>query len=169
MTRLYKTASAAIAAFILVAGASAASAQTFSNAGEAVTARGVLEQNVLNPNGPDLKTFCSLEVYGQVASDGSTIEFTGYEGTALSGPLACDDSLDFPIVVTPLDFSTVELDQFVVGTRNGPCFADDYPLAYNANGEVEFDGVLFGSPAICSALGNLAVTSDVNGDPILIQ
>lgn len=168
MARLYKTASAAIAAFILVAGASAASAQTFSNAGEAVTARGNLIQNVQNPNGPNLQTECSLEVYGQVAADGSSINFTSYQGTAVSGPLACDNSLDFPIVVTAVDFSTVNLSQFVVGTRNGPCAEDNYQLAYSGN-EVVFDGVLFGSPPICSALGNLALTSNVNGDPILIQ
>jgi hypothetical protein len=168
MTRLYTLASAAVAAFALVAGASAASAQTFSNGGEAVTARGTLVQNVLNPGGPDLTTICELEVFGSVASNGSSMTFTSYQGTAISGPLACDDSLDFPIVVTALDSDTVSLSQFVVGTRNGPCFEDNYPLGYNANGEVEFDGVLFGSPAICSAEGALAVTSDVDSDPVVI-
>ena len=88
MTHLNKMA-VTIASLALIAGASTASAQSLSQGGQLVTAEGALTQNVLNPGGPDLTTVCAVEIYGQVATDGSNITFDDYSGTNVSGgPLA---------------------------------------------------------------------------------
>ncbi len=162
MTHLYKAAAAAIASFALLAGASAASAQTtygFTQAGEAVTASGQLIQFVNVPG--VIQTTCNVDIHGTVASDGQSITFDSYDGVNADGVgnLACNDSLTFPIIVTAPTASSISLDEFLVGTRGGPCFEEDYGLAYSGN-VATFSGAYFGDPAICRASGSITLTTD---------
>jgi len=164
---------AAFAALILATGASAASAQTFTQTGQAVTASGTLVQNIRNPAEPteDYETHCAVQLFGEVASDGSNIVFTSYVGTNVNaGPLDCQDSITFPIEVTPSGFNQINLDQFVVGTRFIACEEADYKLAYSA-GVATFDGQWFGQPPldICKASGTLTIRADSNNQLVLIQ
>lgn len=159
----------AMASVALFAGASAASAQSygFTQAGQAVTASGVLVQFV---NAPGVEeTTCAVNIYGDVAADGQSIIFTSYDGTRISGgDLACDNSLDFPIVVTAPTASQINMDQFVVGTRASPCQENNYRLNYAGN-VATFTGAWFGVPApICRANGSMTLTTDAGGLPITI-
>ncbi len=170
MTYLYKAAAAAVASLALMAGASAASAQTlgFNQAGQAVTASGQLIQNVAASG--VIQTTCNVDIYGTVAADGSSIVFDGYDGVRApgnNGNLACNDSLDFPIVVTASTASQINLDQFVVGTRAGPCQENNYKLAYSGN-TATFSGNPFGIGGLCSAAGSLTLTADSNGAAVNI-
>lgn len=170
MTHLYKAAAAAVASLALMAGASAASAQTlgFNQAGQAVTASGQLTQFV-NTTGV-IETVCNVDIYGTVAADGSSIVFDDYDGVRApgnNGNLACNDSLDFPIVVTASAANQINLDQFVVGTRAGPCQENNYKLAYSGN-TATFSDAYFGAPAICRASGSLTLTADSNGAAVNI-
>ena len=172
MTRIHKTA-AAFAALLLAAGASAASAQTFTQGGQAVTASGTLVQNIRNPANPaaDYETHCAVQLFGTVASDGSNIVFTSYTGANVNaGPLDCQDSITFPIEVTPQGFNNIELDQFIVGTRFFACEEYGYNLAYSS-GVATFDGQWFGEPPydICKAEGTLTIRANSNNHLVLIQ
>lgn len=172
MNRMYKTASAAIASLILVAGASAASAQDFGfnqTQGTAVIATGQLVQFVDFPG--VVQTVCNVTINGTVGPDGESIVFNSYTGAQApgdSGNLACDDSLFFPIEVTATSLTEISLDVFEVGTRGGPCFEEDYRLAYdNDTNKATFDGQFFGQPdAICRASGSLTLTA--GGQPVQI-
>ena len=168
MTLLQKI-TLATASLALLSGASAASAQTygFNRAGQAVTASGQLIQFVAAPG--VVETTCAVDIYGTVAADGKSITFDSYDGVKVSGgDLACDQSLDFPIVVTASNASQINLDQFVVGTRAGPCQAANYKLAYAGN-TATFSGAYFGVPSpICRASGSLALTTDVGGNAVNI-
>lgn len=170
MTHLYKTAAAAVASIALMAGASAASAQSlgFNQAGQAVTASGQLIQNVTAPG--VIQTVCNVDIYGTVAADGSNIVFDAYDGVQAPGDggnLACSDSLDFPIVVTASAANQINLDQFVVGTRAGPCQENNYKLAYSGN-TATFSGQPFGIGGLCNASGSLTLTRDSNGAAVNI-
>lgn len=170
MTHLYKAAAAAVASIALMAGASAASAQSlgFNQAGQNVTASGQLIQFV-NTTGVE-ETVCNVDIYGTVAADGSSIVFEEYDGEQAPGDdgnLACNDSLIFPIVVTASAANQINLDQFIVGTRAGPCQETNYKLAYAGN-TATFSGAYFGSPAICRASGSLTLTRDSNGAAVNI-
>ena len=170
MTHLYKAAAAAVASLALMAGASTASAQTlgFNQAGQAVTASGQLIQNVSYPG--VIQTTCNVSIYGTVAADGKSIVFDDYDGVQAPGDggnLACGDSLEFPIKVTASAANQINLDQFKVGTRGGPCNATNYKMAYAGN-TATFDGAYFGSPAICRASGSLTLTRDSNGAAVNI-
>lgn len=169
MNRMSKMASAAVASFILVTGASAASAASFNQpAGTAVTARGQLIQYVNVPG--VVETTCNVAIHGVVDANGSTITFNSYEGAKAAGNpgnLACDESLTFPIVATP-SAGQISLDVFEVGTRGGPCIEEDYALSYSGN-TANFNGQYFGNPPICRASGSLALTTDVGNNPVLIQ
>lgn len=177
MTHLYKTAAAAIASLALLAGASAASAQSYrfnvpggglSN-GTPVTAEGTLIQNVFAP-GID-ETTCHVILSGTVTGGGNSLTFTEYEGERISGgDLACDDSLDFPIVVTAPNATTISLDQFVVGTREGPCQENGFQMRYEGvnDNEAFFDARTFGIGDLCYADGSLAVTTDSNAPVIIV-
>nr|WP_314524789.1 hypothetical protein [uncultured Brevundimonas sp.] len=163
MIRLYKAAAAAVASIALMAGASAASAQSlgFNQAGQNVTASGTLIQFVNYPGVQE--TTCAVNIYGQVATDGKSITFTSYDGTRVSGgDLACDGSLNFPIVATATNANQINLDQFIVGTRGGFCDTRNYKLAYSGN-TATFNGQYFGSLGICKASGDISLTTDSNG------
>jgi hypothetical protein len=169
MTSIQKMA-AAIASLALVAGASAASAQSlgFNQAGQAVTASGQLIQNVAFPG--VIQTTCNVDIYGAVAADGKSIVFDGYDGVQAPGDggnLACSDSLDFPIVVTASAANQINLDQFVVGTRAGPCQETNYKLAYSGS-TATFSGQPFGVGGACNASGSLTLTRDSNGAAVNI-
>lgn len=171
MTHLYKAAAAALASFALLAGASAASAQTFNQpAGTAVTAHGVLTQNIQDPSNPtdDYTTLCEVSIHGEVDPGAGSITFTNYEGVNLGGPVACDGSLTFDIVVTPFGTSQINMDIFEVDTRFFLCTENDYKLAYSGN-TASFPGEWFGNPALCYVSGNLTLTTDVGNNPVLIQ
>ena len=170
MTYLYKAAAAAVASLALMAGASAASAQTlgFNQAGQNVTASGQLIQNVAASG--VIQTTCNVDIYGTVAADGSSIVFDSYDGVQAPGDggnLACNNSLDFPIVVTATAASQINLDQFVVGTRAGPCQENNYKLAYSGN-TATFSGQPFGISGLCNAAGSLTLTADSNGAAVNI-
>lgn len=161
---------AAIAALALMAGASAASAQTygFTQAGQAVTASGQLIQNVDYPGVE--QTVCDVQIFGVVAADGQSIQFNSYVGTQAPGDqgnLACGDSLEFPIKVTALNANTINLDKFVVGTRAGPCQEANFEMPYASN-VATFPGA-FGIGALCSAEGTLTLKTNVGNNPVLIQ
>lgn len=175
MTHLYKTASAAIASLLLVASASAASAQAFGfnkTEGTAVVATGQLIQFVNAPG--VIQTVCNVTINGVVGpntagANGDSIIFNSYTGVQVPGDpgnLACDDSLFFPIEVTATSLTEISLDVFEVGTRGGPCFEENYPLAY-ASGAATFNGQFFGDPDICRASGTLNLTA--GGQPVLIE
>ena len=161
MTHLYKAAAAAVASLSLMAGASAASAQSYGfnqPQGAPVQAEGTLIQNVFAP-GID-ETTCHVTLFGTVTDGGDTLTFTSYEGERVSGgDLACNNSLDFPIVVTASTANQITLDQFVVGTREGPCQEDGFDMRYVAN-EAYFDARTFGVSGLCYADGSLAVTAN---------
>lgn len=170
MTHLYKAAAAAVASIALMAGASAASAQSlgFNQAGQNVTASGQLIQFV-DATGVE-ETVCNVDIYGTVAANGTSIVFDAYDGVQAPGDdgnLACNDSLDFPIVVTASAANQINLDQFVVGTRAGPCQENNYKLAYSGN-TATFDGQPFGIGDLCRASGSLTLTRDSNGAAVNI-
>ncbi len=170
MTHLYKAAAAAVASLALLAGASTASAQSlgFNQAGQAITASGQLIQNVAFPG--VIQTVCNVDIYGTVAADGSSIVFDAYDGVQAPGDggnLACSDSLEFPIVVTASTASQINLDQFIVGTRAGPCQEANYKLAYALN-TATFSGQPFGVNDVCNASGSLTLTRDSNGAAVNI-
>lgn len=166
MTSIQKLA-AAVASLALIAGASAASAQSYGfnqSQGTPIQAAGTLIQNVFFP-GVD-ETTCSVTLFGSVTDGGDTITFTSYEGERISGgDLACDDSLDFPIVVTAPNATTISLDQFVVGTRARPCQEDNFEMRYVGN-QAYFDARTFGLGGLCYADGSLSVTA--NGSAVNI-
>ncbi|WP_341022547.1 hypothetical protein [Brevundimonas diminuta] len=173
MTSIQKMA-AAIASLALIAGASAASAQSYSfnqPAGTAVTATGQLIQFVNYPGVEE--TVCNVQIFGTVGAGGETIVFNSYNGVQAPGDdgnLACGDSLNFPIEVTPASLSEIVLDEFIVGTRGGDCEEFDYALAYNnTTGTATFDGDWFGASGICRAGGELALRTNVGNNPVLIQ
>lgn len=171
MTHLYKAAAAAVASIALMAGASAASAQSlgFNQAGQNVTASGQLIQFVNYPG--VIETVCNVDIYGTVATDGSSIVFDAYDGVQAPGDggnLACNNSLQFPITVTASSASQINLDEFIVGTRGGDCTTTNYKLAYSGN-TATFSGAYFGTPdPICRARGSLALTRDSNGAAVNI-
>jgi hypothetical protein len=170
MTRLYKAAAAAVASTALIAGASAASAQTlgFNQAGQAVTASGQLIQNVDYPG--VIQTTCNVSIYGTVATDGSKIVFSSYDGAKAPGDggnLACSESLKFPITVTASATNQINMDDFDVGTRGGPCRELNYKLAYSGN-TATFSGQPFGYQGLCNASGSLTLTADSNGAAVNI-
>jgi len=169
MMRFTKVA-AAFAALALTLGASAASAQSygFTHPGELVTARGQIVEYLYIP-GP-IETICNIEVYGAVAPDGKSIIFDAYDGVQPPGDggnLACNDAVDFPIIVTASSANQVNLDELLVGTRAGPCLEVNYKLAYSGN-TATFSGAYFGIPAICRAAGSLTLTADSNGAAVNI-
>ncbi|WP_341023296.1 hypothetical protein [Brevundimonas diminuta] len=169
MTKFQQMATATISALALLAGASAASAQSWGfnqAAGTPVTATGQLNQNVLV--GGVIPTKCNVTISGVVGPNGNSIIFNSYVGTQVPGDggnLACGDSLFFPITATATGSNEINLDEFEVGTRGGPCYEADYKLAYAGN-VATFNGVPFGSPPICIATGNIALTA--NGSAVNI-
>jgi hypothetical protein len=170
MTHFYKATAAAVASLALMAGASAASAQTlgFNQAGQAVTASGQLIQNVSYPG--VIQTTCNVSIYGTVAADGKSIVFDDYDGVQAPGDggnLACNDSLKFPITVTASAANQINMDDFDVGTRGGPCRELNYKLAYSGN-TATFSGQPFGSGGLCNAAGSLTLTADSNGAAVNI-
>lgn len=174
MTKFEKMAAAAISALALVAGASGASAQSYSfnqTAGTAVTASGQLVQFVDYPG--VIETVCNVTINGVVGAGGETIVFNSYTGVRApgnSGNLACDNSLNFPIEVTPASLNEIVLDEFIVGTRGGDCEEFEYPLAYNnTTATATFDGDWFGESGICRAGGQLALRTNIGNNLVLIQ
>lgn len=169
MTRFTKAA-AAFAALAVTAVASAASAQTYSftHPGELVTARGQVIEYLMFPGA--IQTICDVEVYGVVTPDGKSIIVDYYDGVQAPGDfgnLACNDALEFPIIVTATSANQINLDQLIVGTRAGPCQETNYKLAYAGN-VATLSGQHFGVAGICRASGSLTLTTDDTGAPVTI-
>ncbi|WP_137861859.1 MULTISPECIES: hypothetical protein [unclassified Sphingomonas] len=154
-----------VAALIsLVAFQSAAMAQTLSPANTAVTASGQLTQDL---NGT-LTTVCNVTLSGTTDSTGIT--FTSYTGSAVSGPLACDDGLVLPLRVQANSSTSVTIKDMAVSTRLGDCGPRDVvgpwsnltstagPLSAALPGTTGFLALIGG---VCNASGSLTVSPAV--------
>lgn len=148
----------------LVAFQTAAVAQTLSPANTAVTASGQLTQDL---NGT-LTTVCNVTLNGTTDSTGIT--FTSYTGTAVSGPLACNDGLVFPLRVDATSPTSVTIRNMTISTRLGNCGPADVvgpwsnatstagPLSASLPGTSGFLQLIGGR---CNASGSLTVSPPV--------
>jgi hypothetical protein len=149
----------------LVAFQSAAMAQTLTPAGATVTASGQLTQDL---NGT-LTTVCNVSLNG--VTDSSGITFTSMTGSAVSGPLACDDGLVFPLRVEATSSTSVTIKDMAVSTRLGDCGPRDVigswsnltstagPLAAALPGTSGFLALIGG---VCNASGSLTISPAIS-------
>ncbi|MFZ5746710.1 MAG: hypothetical protein ACOY45_03515 [Pseudomonadota bacterium] len=148
----------------LVAFQAAASAQTLSPTNTVVTASGQLTQDL---NGT-LTTVCNVTLTG--LTDSSGITFNSISGTAVSGPLSCDDGLVLPLRVAATSPTSVTIEDMTVSTRLGDCGPTDVvgpwdnatstagPLLGSLPGTTGFLALIGG---VCHASGSLTVSPSI--------
>lgn len=145
----------AIAAAMAMTGASAVSAQTptVSPAG-AITVAGNLNQSL---QGGQLLTQCHVVFQGTADATGFTL--TSYTGTKLNnGPLACDDSIVFPIRIDAVSPTQLNVQSLIIETRLGDCSATDIPVTWsNGSSSVTFPVGTMLAP-VCEFNGTLTVS-----------
>lgn len=144
-----------ISALAIVSMGSVATAQTLSPANTSVTASGQLTQSL---NGSLFTTVCNVQLFGTTDSTGIT--FTSMTGTAVSGPLACDDGLVFPLRVDATSPNSVTIKNMEVSTRLGDCGPQDVvgPWDNNTSTAGPLVAALSGWFGTCNASGSLTVS-----------
>jgi hypothetical protein len=154
MTYLSRSVMSVLAA-IALASASSVSAQTVSPTG-AITVSGDLNQSLAGT----LLTQCHVVFQGTADAAGFTL--TSYTGTNLNGgPLACDNSIVFPLRIDALSSTSLNLESITISTRLGDCSGSNIPLTWQnppassvtfpvgtaIGGVCDFDGTLTVSPS----------------------
>lgn len=146
---------ACVSLLALAAFQSAATAQTLSPANTSVTASGQLTQSL---NGNLFTTVCNVQLVGTTDSTGIT--FTSMTGTAVSGPLSCNDGLVFPLRVEATSSTSVTIKNMEVSTRLGDCGPQDVvgPWSNATSTAGPLAAALSGWFGTCHASGSLTVS-----------
>lgn len=149
----------AIAAAVAMTGASAVSAQTATvSPTGAITVEGTLNQSL---SGGQLLTQCHVVFQGTADANGFTL--TSYTGTNLNnGPLACKESLVFPIRIDAVSPTQLNVQTLTIQTRYGNCSVNNLMLDWvNATNDtpssVTFPVGTF-IPPVCEFNGTLTVS-----------
>jgi len=163
MKTLQKTFAAMIAGVSLVAGASAASAQTTFTPGEAIKASGTLNQSLLGTDA----TVCAVTFHGHVLGDAAGnvtgFKFDSYEGTQTGGDgdLACDNSIQFDANDVTANFvsaTQLNVPHILISTRLGSCEGTNITLDWS-NPSVTFPVGTIIDP-VCQFDGTLTVSAE---------
>lgn len=149
----------AIAAAVAMTGATAVSAQTptVSPIG-AISVEGTLNQSLLGGQYP---TQCHVVFQG--TADATGFNLTSYTGTNINGgPLACEDSIVFPVRIDAVSPTKVKVQTLTIATRLGNCSVNNLMLDWvNATNDtpssVTFPVGTF-IPPVCEFNGTLTVS-----------